>query len=247
MNNENEETKKVNVTETERTDKFELIASILLGLAAILTALASFQSGLWDGKMVEGYSRSNKIATSAASEHSRAMIEMTKDTQVDLQAYQQLLEGRENPAAKAKTEELITYLYSSQLSEPAYKSFGFPPKPVDDPNKPDIEEQIDAFTTDVLIKAEEHDLVADENYRKEMLAKSNALTGEAETAFKEGVAANGYGDSFELANVIFAVSLFFTGISLVMRTNIRWVLLGFGGFFLFIGAVSLIFIPWTFS
>jgi len=49
-------------------DKFELIAAIVLGLAAIGTALASFQSGLWGGKSVEAYGKANKEATKAASE-----------------------------------------------------------------------------------------------------------------------------------------------------------------------------------
>jgi hypothetical protein len=233
--------------ETERTNIFELVASILLGVAAIFTALASFQAGLWDGKMIEGYGKANKIATAAASEQSRAVVEMSKDTQVDLQAYNQILESQNNPALEEKTETLVTYLYSNQLSAPAYKSFGFPPKPVDDPNVPDSEEKIQSFNDDILTKAQNHDLVADENYRQEMLAKSKELNDESEKIFKEGIEANENGDKFELANVIFAISLFFSGISLVMKTNIRWVLLGVGGIFWLIGAVSMAFIPWTFS
>ncbi len=235
-------------TEKEKTDRFEFFAAFLLGIAAIATALASLQSGLWDGKMVEAYGKSNKVATAAASENSRAMIEMSKDTQVDLQAYQQILEAKSNPATLAKTEELVTYLYTSQLSDTAYKAFGFPPKPSTfDDNDPATEDKVASFTDDVLTKAEEFDLVADENYRKEMLAKSTKLTEESEAAFKEGQEANGFGDGFEFANVIFAISLFFTGISLVLKSNIRWTVMIIGGILLIAGAVYIATLPWTFS
>ena len=46
--------------------------------------------------------------------------------------------------------------------------------------------------------------------------------------FAEGRAANGYGDEFSLAGVIFTVALFFAGLSLIFKTNMRWLFLGIG-------------------
>ena len=98
----------------ETIDRFELFAAILLGLAAIATALASFQAGLWDGKMIEGYGKSNKVATTAASEQSRAIVEMSKDSSVDIQAMRLILEADDNPAIQKRSYEIATYLYTNR-------------------------------------------------------------------------------------------------------------------------------------
>jgi hypothetical protein len=80
-----------------------------------------------------------------------------------------------------------------------------------------------------------------------MLAKSKEQSDLSDAAFKEGQEANEYGDGFEFANVIFAVSLFFAGISLVFKTNIRWPILGVGAVLFLGGAIYMVTLPWTFS
>src|SRR5262245_34132522 len=235
----------------EAIDKFELYAAVLLGLAAIATAVASFQAGLWDGKMVEGYGRSNKIATSAASEQSRAIVEMSKDSAVDIQAMRLILEGDDNPAIKERSYEIATYLYTKQMSDAGYKALELPAeakKPLaDDPDTPEAEDKVAALKEEILEKAMEKDLADDENYRTEMLSKSKSETEKSDAAFKEGQSANEYGDSFELANVIFAISLFFSGISLVFRTSIRWTILGIGAAAFAGGLIFMCTLSWTFS
>ncbi len=235
----------------EKIDRFELFAAMLLGLAAIATALASFESGLWDGKMIEGYGRSNKIATSAASEQSRAIVEMSKDSAVDIQAMRLTMEGDDNPAIQERSYEIATYLYTKQMSDAGYKSLGLPPEAkkivADDPETPEAEDKVVAMQEQVLEKAMEKDLADDENYRAEMLAKSRAEGEQSDLAFKEGQDANQHGDGFEFANVIFAVSLFFSGISLVFKTDVRRPILGMGGLFFVCGAIYMATLPWTFS
>ncbi len=235
----------------ERTDKFELYAAVLLGLAAIFTALASFQAGLWDGKMIEGYGKSNKIATSSASEQSRAIVEMSKDASVDVTAMRLILEAdNASPATKELNYEIATYLYTKQMSDIGYKSLGLPQEAkkedIANQNEDTMTDKLEGLKEEILEKAMEKDLADDPNYRKEMLAKSQVQAEEAETLFKEGVSANEIGDKFELVNVIFAISLFFAGISLVMKTNIRWTLLGVGAVFYVCGAVYMLTLSWTF-
>lgn len=235
----------------ETIDRFELFAAVLLGLAAIFTAIASFQAGLWDGKMVEGYGKSNKLATAAASEQSRAIVEMSKDSAVDIQAMRLILEADDNPAIQKRSYEIATYLYTKQMSDAGYKALGLPPEakaPVeDDPDTPEAEDKQAAMQEQILEKAMEKDLADDENYRSEMMAKSREQDNLSDAAFKEGQDANEYGDGFEFANVIFAVSLFFCGISLVFKTNIRWPILCVGGVFFISGAIYIATLPWTFS
>jgi hypothetical protein len=238
------------MSESEAPDRFELIAAIILGLAAIGTAVAGFQAGLWDGKMIEGYGRANKVATAAASEQSRAIVEMSKDASVDVQAMRLILEADTGSATtKELNYNIATYLYTKQMSEAGYKALGLPA----DAKKPEIsgtteeeaEAKIEGLKEEILEKAMEKDLADDENYRKEMLAKAVAQSAESDKAFNEGVEANEHGDKFELINVIFAISLFFTGISLVFKSSIRWSILIVGGLLFFVGAVYMAFIPWT--
>lgn len=241
------------MSEVETADRFELIAAVFLGLAAIGTAVAGFQAGLWDGKMIEGYGRANKVATASASEQSRAIVEMSKDASIDVQAMQLILEADTGSAqTKDLNYNIATYLYTRQMSDAGYKALGLPQEArktpeVTDNNQAEVAAKMESLKEEILEKVMEKDLTEDENYRKEMLAAAVEKAAESDKAFNEGVEANEQGDKFELVNVIFAISLFFTGISLVFKTSIRWTILMVGGLLFFVGAVYMIFIPWTFG
>ncbi len=222
----------------EIVDKFEFVAAILLGAAAICTALSSFQGGLWDGKQAEAYGKANTEATMAASERARAIVEMSKDAQIDITAYRLIEE--DNP----KSDEIATYLYTRQLSDTGYKAMGLPPDAKKDEDQPD--EKIDALQGEILDKAKVKDLVGDEAYQKEMMAKAVEINAESEKTFKSGNEANEIGDKFDFANVIFAVALFFMGIALVFRTGIKWYVLWAGGLLTLGGLIFMLTLPWTF-
>jgi hypothetical protein len=232
-------------------ETLELLAAILLGVAAIATAVASYQSSLYGGKSVEGYSKANKIATAAAAERSRAIVEMTRDSQVEMDAWRLTKEGDDagNAAAEARNYEIATYLYTKVMSEPGYRAMGLPPdarnQEYPEDETPGAEEKQNALHEQVLETAMENELVGNETYRNEMLGKGQALSDEAEKVFKEGEEANATGDKFQLAAVIFAISLFFGGIVQVFRNDMmRWVILGVGGL-LFVGAtVYMLRLPW---
>jgi hypothetical protein len=239
---------------TRTFETLELIAAILLGLAAIATAFASFQSSLYDGKSVENYSKSNKTATAAAAERSRAIVEMARDNTVDTEAMRLILEGDDapSPAAEQRNYFVATYLYTRQMSEAGYKALGLPPgaRKADESagDATEGEQKHTALQEELLEKAMEKDLSEDEGYRKEMLAKSQTLFDEAEITFKLGQDANETGDKFQLIAVIYAMSLFFGGIVQVFRNDrLRWAIIGASGVF-FIGAtIYMLTLPWIFS
>lgn len=230
---------------------FELITAFLLGVAAILTALSSFQAGLWDGIQAENYGKANTEATKAASELAKATVEMSKDASVDVAAMRLILEGDDaaNPTDKARAYNVATYLYTKQMSDAGYKALGLPAEAkkevVDDPST-EAEEKQETLKEEILEKAMETDLADDANYRKEMLAAATQQSEQSEKTFKAGETANETGDKFELANVIFAVSLFFFGIALVFKSGIRWAIVGGGSLLLLIGFVYMLFLDWTF-
>jgi len=230
---------------------FELITAFLLGVAAILTALSSFQAGLWDGIQAENYGKANTEATKAASELAKATVEMSKDASVDVAAMRLILEGDDaaNPADKERAYSVATYLYTKQMSDAGYKALGLPPEAkkevVDDPTT-EAEEKQETLKEEILEKAMETDLADDENYRKEMLTATTQQSEQSEKTFKAGETANETGDKFELANVIFAVSLFFFGIALVFKSGIRWAIIGGGSLLLLVGFVYMLVLDWTF-
>jgi len=237
--------------ESERqalVDRFEFFAAILLGAAAICTALSSFQAGLWDGKQAEAYGKANTEATSGAAERAKAIVEMSKDAQIEITAYQLIEEGTNNatsnPSVANSSFEIATYLYTRQISDAGYKALGLPPEAKKDDGED--EEKTEALKGDILDKASEVDLVGNETYQKEMLAKANELNEQSAKTFAEGNSANETGDKFELANVIFAVSLFFMGIALVFKTEIKWYVLYAGGALTLGGLIYMLTLQWTF-
>jgi hypothetical protein len=235
-----------------RFEMLELVAAILLGLAAIGTAFASYQSSLYDGKSVESYGKANTIATSAAAEQSRAVVEMSKDNTVDTEAMRLILEADDasNPTAEQRNYEIVTYLYTRQMSEAGYKALGLPPEAraaaEEADESPEAEEKQAGLQETILEKAMEKDLADDENYRKEMLSKATKQQQEAEKTFKEGQEANETGDKFQLIAVIYAIGLFFGGIVQVFRgSTMRWVILAVGGALILVSTVYLFTVPWA--
>ena len=231
----------------------ELLTAILLGLAAIATAFASFESALYSGRSMEGYSKANKTATEAAAERSRAVVEMAKDSSVDIEAMRLTLEGDDAPntAAEERNYFIATYLYSRQMSEAGYKALGLPvaARAVDSADaRAGDADQLDALQETVLEKAMEKDLTDDPNYQREMLAKSSELSQQSEKIFNEGQFANQTGDKFQFAAVIYALSLFFGGIVQVFHSHrMRQVMLGAGALIFLLGTISLLRLPLIFS
>lgn len=206
-------------------------------------------------QMSEHYSRANEVATVAAAEKSQALITISKDIAVELQGAQQMYEDEDSPgdpAAKKRAVVMASSLYIFQLSDQAYKAMGLSEEikkgvKNGDIGGDDIQTQLQTLVDDALDGFSDKELSINKVYQEQMLAKSKELSGEAEKIFGEGIKAKENGDHFDLAEVIFAVSLFFTGISLVFRTRIRWTIIFAGLLFLLGGAVYMITITWTFS
>jgi hypothetical protein len=227
----------------------ELLTAILLGLAAIATAFASFQSALYGGRSMEGYSKANKTATEAAAERSRAVVEMAKDSSVDIEAMRLILEGDDAPntAAEERNYFIATYLYTRQMSNAGYKALGLPAEARSGSAaeaRSGESSQLEALQEVVLEKAMEKDLTDDANYQQEMLAKSQALSQQSEVIFKEGQTANQIGDKFQLAAVFYALSLFFGGIGQVFRSErMHLLILGAGALIFLVATIFMLRLP----
>ncbi len=112
------------------SDKFEMGMAILLGLAAIGSAWAGFQSGLWGGNQAGAYGEAATIATQASTLQTEAFVDISTDFSIDIQAKRLINEGRDaqNVVDKNRAFNLASYLYQYQLSDAAYKALKLPPQ-----------------------------------------------------------------------------------------------------------------------
>jgi hypothetical protein len=208
--------------ENKPFDKFELAAAILLGLGAVGASVAGYQSGLWGGASVEGYGASASMTTKASTTYNDELTSYIQDAQTDVRAKEMIWEAMEieDEDRSKRLYSMASWLYVSQLTDPAYDALKLPKPPAD---KMDEEYEIPAAE---LEKALQIDLRDD--YEDELFGPSEKEFQAAEKRFDEGRVANEIGDKFSLASVILTVALFFGGLALVFKTKVRWGFLGTG-------------------
>lgn len=247
----------VNLDTEEKADRshvnwFELAVAIMLGAASVLTAVSSLQSSMWNGRMSEYYSLTNQQRTAAAAETSKAIVTMSKDSSVVTQALQLFLESHAKTGEKDRLRLIAGRLLVNEMSDAGYKAMEFPPELRAEEKYFGVPLATARETDQMLLNTMWNmggrpQLTNNESYQKEIMAESARLSDEADRSFAAGIKANENGDRFGLANVVFAISLFFNGIALVFRTRIRWGIFAGGIFFLVCGIVYMIVTPWTFS
>ena len=115
-------------------DVFELSAAVLLGLGAIGAAIAGHQAGLWGGQSVEGYGEAAAMTTKASTTYNDELTSYIQDAQVDTRAKEMIWEALEinDEVRKTRLLQMASWLYTSQLSDPAYEALKLPALPEDD-------------------------------------------------------------------------------------------------------------------
>ncbi len=199
----------------------ELLATILLAIAAVATAWSSYQSSRWSGVQAIDFSRAN----AARVESTRASTEAGQATQVDVLTFTQWV----NAYAVGDTK-LSDFYYERFRKEfkPAVKAW-IATKPLTNPKAPPV-----PFTMP--------------QYKLASQAESEQLLGEAEAATEEARQSNQRSDNYVLAVVLFAAALFFAGISTKLTMPRQRVALLLLGYFLFIStAIWLATFPITIS
>jgi hypothetical protein len=262
-------------------DVFELLTAVLLGLAAIGAALSGLQGGQWGGRQLEAFSEANKMTTKAATQYNEDTVLVNADYAAVAAAKQHILEARDapDPQTRERHFEIASYLYTTQLTEKAYKAMSLPmdsyvedepeaeehaatpsppatpaaaeaseseaedeeePSAAVDPAKPKLEKDI---PNEAILASLSQEL--DEAYVDQMLEEGGKMFEEADAKFAEGKQANGNGDKFDLVGVFYTVALFFAGVGLVFKTNVRWAFFTLG-LLVFAGAsVYMARLPWA--
>jgi hypothetical protein len=189
---------------------FELVATVLLAMAAVATAWASYQSARWHGEQAKAQSAS----IAARVESTRAANVANRQGQIDVALFTQWVD------AYARDETELAAFYDKRFRpefKPAFNAW-VATRPRKNPDAP-----LSPF--------------AMPQYKLAATAESDRLEAKAAAA---SVRAGGFiqrADDYSLAVVLFASSLFFAGISTRLRSpTTRVVVLGMGCA-LFLGSV----------
>lgn len=188
----------------------QVVAAILLGLAATFTAVSAYEAALLDGEALYGYTNSTRTLSDANAFYAQGNVTTAMDQQLFVSYASALHDGN---------TELADYLMTLM--------------------SPELRKGIDWWkdNKDAVTPLDE----ADENpYQVEDFAEANDLETEAGRVFKTAVKADNKGDKFELSTVLFALTLFFGGISTVFRRpSVSHALLGISGVTLVAGVAQL--------
>ena len=195
----------------KREGRVELLVAILLGLAAVSTAWAAYQSSQYGGKVLEHFSQANLNISNANAFYS------TGD-QIYLQ--DQILFVEYSKAVNQGDNELAAYLHDSLMSTELAKAVDWWQLP----------ENIDTYDSPFVDQNPDYKITAYDD--------ASALEDDTAAAFKGGQDAGATGDKFSLITVLLAGSLFVLGITNSFRVlTMRFVTIGIGAA-LFLGAAG---------
>jgi hypothetical protein len=195
----------------DRTERLlELAAALLLTLAAVATAWASYQSAVWHGKQAEAQSAS----IAARVESTREADVANRQVQIDIAVFTQWVD------AYARGESELASFYQRRFRpefRPAFEAW-VATKPRKNPKAP--------LTPFAMPQYE----LASSTEADRLEAKSDAQSELVKTYIQRA-------DNYLLAVVLFAIALFFAGISTRLRVvSLRVLVLGVG-WLLFLGTL----------
>ena len=215
-------------------DRVELIATIVLAVATILTAWSGFESGKWGGEQSINFSE----AGAARTESTRADTLGGQLMQIDIAMYIDWVTALSDELAAGTVTEASLSPYSptdGTVSGFLYKRF-----------REEFVPAVDAWlATEPIINdtAPKTPFEMDE-YVVAQQVEAKLLTAVADQEADDARIANQNGDNYVLTMVLFASVLFFAGVSSKMnRPRNRVIVLGFGIVTLAIGLIILASLP----
>ncbi|HEU5212370.1 MAG TPA: hypothetical protein VFU10_06330 [Gaiellaceae bacterium] len=191
-------------------DRLETFATILLAVAAVTTAWATYQSAQWRGQQAINTSK----ATAARIQSSEAATRAGQEAQVDLALFTQWLD------AYAGGDEKLAAFYRERFRPeftPAFDAW-LALHPKTNPRAPKSP-------------------FAMPQYHPASLAQSAALDAQATARSAASEQANKRSNNYVLAVVLLASALFFAGVSTKLRTERHQEVLLALGWLIYLGTV----------
>ena len=194
-----------------RRDWVEIVATLLLALAAVATAWSGYQASRWNGEQAKASGRTNGIRIQAA----RAAGLAAAETQVDVATFVQWVN-----AERSKDEALADFYRDRFRKEfrPAFAAWEAT-RPVENPDAPPTPFAMPEYRLASTAEAERLDQAA--------AVASAAVSTNIQHA-----------TNYVLGVVLFSVSLFFAGMSTKLQTPVPRKSLLVLGCLLFLGTVS---------
>ena len=186
-----------------RQNRMELLATLLLAVAAVATAWSTYQGARWRGEQAAETAK----ATAARIESSEAATRAGQLTQIDIATFTQWVD-----ATVAGNSELARF-YEQRFREEFQTAFDAwqATQPLTNPDAP---------LTPFALR----------EYKLADADRAARLNREAGVRSDAASVANKQADMYMLAVVLFAMALFFAGISGKLRGRLpRELLLGLGG------------------
>lgn len=171
-------------------DRTELVIAILLGLAAILTAWATFQSSQLGSSVTAAYSEGIRISDSASQAFNDATASDVADEALFLEFAK---------SANAGDEATATYIHDSLMSPELQAAVDW------------WSEQPDSANFDTPFVPE------NPKWSTKMLDDAAALDAEAQAKFDEAKTNDGLSNDFEILSIIIAIALFLFGVASLVR------------------------------
>lgn len=184
------------------SDRVELAATVLLSVAAVATAWSSYQATRWNGEQTKASSRTNAIRIEAA--RAQGLAEAQKE--VDVMTFTQWVD------AYARGEKRLAEFYFERFRQ-------------------EFKPAVDAWIATKPLKSPDAPLTpfAMPQYRLAAEEEAKRLDAEAEVSSATVRQNIQRASNYVLGVVLFAVSLFFAGMSTKLRTpRLRAALLTIG-------------------
>jgi hypothetical protein len=183
-------------------DRLEVVATVLLAVAAVATAWASYQATRWNGEQSKAASRTTALRVEAARAESLAEAE----TEVDVATFIAWVDAR------GSGDEALADFFAQRFRPefaPAFEAW-IATGPFTDPSAPPTPFAMDEYRMEARSETERLD--------RESEASSATMSRNIQRAA-----------DYVLCVTLFAVSLFFAGMSTrITRTNLRAIVLGVG-------------------
>ena len=167
-------------------DRSQIVAAILLGIAATLTAIAAYNAALTDGDALQGYTNSTRSLNDANVFYAQGNTTASSDQALFVEYANASFAGESDRA-----EYLLTLM------------------------RPELAEAVAWWeATDEAVTP--FDDLEGNPYMIAEFDQARELEEQAQAEFDEAVDKDEQGDEFELATVFFALSLFFGGIATLL-------------------------------